>query len=423
MANLRRLYTFITTFLFLWDTSARLISSPQKSSQILRLLRLERNDNSTQSQASEFRALGPKDVIMQESSELKEGLMDPLKILERMSNKLSKTFHFRYDEYNRSSPNQVLHLHHMKTGGTSMEGLIRCATNRWGKVMSKKLFSKKVDIPVMSLHECGLSMYNRCLSKEDKMCFDLVNKAPVLNYCAPLMDLSTFGWKLLSGKDRSRNLRHLEDGKSAKSGIKQTPLHPYSITVLRHPVDRVWSMFRFQTKRCYECRNLTDVYESIANGSFDGDKLCRDQLLNHQTRNLVSTKGTMESNDTDQILRDAMHNLEYVFTLVGLTSNMPETTEMVGMVFPFMNETLPLEMTFGISTEACPMPHANASPENNRCGPNATHWDLPPHPDPETEAVILKYNTMDLKVYEFAVQLFEFQKLALGLGETEVKRA
>jgi hypothetical protein len=409
--------------LLVWDASARLVStSPHISLQKLRLLQLEGNENSTQTQPNHFRVLGPKDVIMQESSQLKESLMDPLKTLERMSNKLSKPFHFRYDDHNRSLPNQVLHLHHMKTGGTSMEGLIRCATNRWERVVSNNIPSNKFDIPVTSLHECGLSMYNRCISKEDKMCFDLVNKAPVLNYCAPLMDLSTFGWELLRNRVRHQNLRHIADGDGKKSQMEEPQLHPYSITVLRHPVDRVWSMFRFQTKRCYQCRNLTEVYDSIANGSFTGDRLCRDQLINHQTRNLVSFSGTMASNDTDRILREAMHNLENVFTLVGLTSNMPETTKMVGMVFPFMNETLPLEMTSGVSTEACPMPHANASPENNRCGANGTHWNLPPHPDPETEAAILKYNMLDMKVYEFAVKIFEFQKLALGLSETEVKR-
>jgi hypothetical protein len=28
------------------------------------------------------------------------------------------------------SPKQLMHMHHMKTGGTSVDGLIRCALNR-----------------------------------------------------------------------------------------------------------------------------------------------------------------------------------------------------------------------------------------------------------------------------------------------------
>lgn len=48
-----------------------------------------------------------------------------------------------------------------------------------------------------------------------------------MSYCAPLKDLPAFQWD------------------STKDDI-------HAITVLRHPVDRVWSMFRFQTKGCYK---------------------------------------------------------------------------------------------------------------------------------------------------------------------------
>jgi hypothetical protein len=48
-----------------------------------------------------------------------------------------------------------------------------------------------------------------------------------MSYCAPLKDLPAFQWD------------------STKENI-------HAITVLRDPVDRVWSMFRFQTKGCYQ---------------------------------------------------------------------------------------------------------------------------------------------------------------------------
>jgi len=53
-----------------------------------------------------------------------------------------------------------------------------------------------------------------------------------------------------------------------------------SITVLRHPVDRVWSMYKFVPYDCYYCENLTQVYDGMDNGNVNPriDQHCLDQL-------------------------------------------------------------------------------------------------------------------------------------------------
>lgn len=84
---------------------------------------------------------------------------------------------------------------------------------------------------------------------------------------------------------------------------------------------------------------------------------------------------------------------------------------MIGSIAPWMAEDF--------RNQTCTLPHANASPRNNRCGEGGTHWDLPPHPDEETRKVIEEHNKIDIELYEFAVQQFEYQRLALGLGGKE----
>ncbi len=60
--------------------------------------------------------------------------------------------------------------------------------------------------------------------------------------------------------------------------------------MLRHPVDRVWSMFRFQTKDCFKCRSLTEFYRIMDAGNVTEMKpTCYEQLQNHQVANLLTT--------------------------------------------------------------------------------------------------------------------------------------
>ena len=360
--------------------------------------------------------------------------------------KFSKPFAFDFDDNGTIYPHQLLHLHHMKTGGTSMDSLLRCAVTRWQKVlvatynvstatnvsvtvhnhtmsspsssitMPRYMSGTSNMIPYNVIHECNEFAYTKCRTGEDAPCLDRVNHSSVLSYCAPLMDLKDFGWQSPHEQELQSQIPN------EKAPIQKPDNHlprqhrsPHVITVLRHPVDRVWSQFRFRTKMCYSCRNLTDVYESIANGVNLHSPLCQDQLFDHQTRNLVSS---WLPNNTEQMLDEATYNIKHYVTFLGLTSNMNDTAKMVGMLFPFMNETLDESLK---NSDTCPMPHRNASPLNNRCLPNGRHWELPSHPDEATVQAILKYNPMDAKLYERALLHFEYQKRALGLAESDAK--
>lgn len=147
---------------------------------------------------------------------------------------------------------QFLHLHHMKTGrflacfrrwcivarsgahrdlpayfffvrvsgGTSMDQYLQCAVSRLER-------DKKMSIPYATIHECSMSTYERCRSGADNRCTERLANAAVMSYCAPLKDLPYFSWG------------------SLESGAEVTPTPSQgAITVLRHPVDRVWSMVR-----------------------------------------------------------------------------------------------------------------------------------------------------------------------------------
>jgi hypothetical protein len=322
--------------------------------------------------------------------ELKEGgplsnIQDDTAALQALSEKL-KPKEFLMDSNNKALlPNQFVHLHHMKTAGTSMDNLLKCGMERYKKVQS-------IDIPYTSIHECSKTRYENCLIGDDMVCAKRMEKAAFMSYCAPLKDMPSFGWK------NSRNLQ--------------------AMTVLRHPVDRVWSMFRFQTKRCYKCKPLLDIYHDLDSKSPDDfhqlgfDKLCIDQLMNHQATNLLTTEWDPNA-DPEDLVAQAIDNMKNYFTMIGLTEQLKDTVDMVGQIFPWMNKTI------AGSDKVCELPHANASPKNNRCGPDNTHWDLPDHPDDETRAAIEAHNQMDMKLYEAAVQHFEHQKLALLMQKEE----
>jgi len=300
---------------------------------------------------------------------------------------------------------QFLHLHHMKTGGTSMDGLINCATRRLREDANEA-------IAYMNVQECGLSRYRKCRDGENSLCLDQINRSAILSYCAPLMDLEAFGWKA------SDDLLDLNKTLSFAPESNDTHIFnskPRAVTVLRHPVHRVWSMFRFRTKACYKCTPLIDVYAAIDAGNISDittDEICIAQLLDHQTRNLLSYPDGANLTKSE-MLEDATYNLKNFFTMVGLTEEMNDTATMVGKVFPWMNETIPG------SNSSCPLKHRNASPRNNRCGEDGGHWDLPSEPDNETRAAIEKHNALDIKLYEEAVQQFHYQKLALEIEVSE----
>lgn len=275
---------------------------------------------------------------------------------------------------------QFFHLHHMKTGGTSINSLINCALRRFTPLHE--------NVPFFSLSECSGKSYIQCIEQEDNHCRPKVNSSAAMSYCAPLFQTNQFEWNQAD-----------------------------AVTVIRHPVDRVWSMFRFQTLSCYECRNLTDIYAELdENGITDGKgRTCQVQLMNHQTRNLLTSPADQNFTEEEK-LAEALHNINSRFAIVGLTEELPTFATMLGHTFPWLAEHL--ESDGDDHKNDCKLRHANSSPKNNRCGPRKTHWNLPDHPDEETRQAILEHNQLDLKIYEAAVKQFERQKRALGMEDS-----
>ena len=257
-------------------------------------------------------------------------------------------------------------------------------------------------IPYSSLHECSPRMYSRCVDGSDEACLSRMSDATVISFCGPLRDLPVFSWT-----------PSLQEG-GVELPDYNLPDHPVNaVTVLRHPVERVWSMYRFRTKACYGCKNLTEVYDIIDSGRAEeefgsGYEICTSQLENHMTRNLIQHKMVgLEGDVVDQAVED----ISKFFTIIGLTEDMNATRRMVGTVFPWLAETIEG------SDQTCSLPHANKSPQNNRCGPGGTHWDLPPHPSEEEAELIRQHNQLDLKVYHAGERQHHLQKIALGLED------
>lgn len=312
-------------------------------------------------------------------------------------------------------PHQFLHLHHMKTGGTSIDKLVRCAVNRLKK---ESMF----DAPYFSIHECSRNRFTTCLMDPNASCRTSMKNAAVMSYCSALKYLDEFGW--------------WELGKDSTQTTPFDQVNPVkAVTVLRDPIDRVWSMYRFQTKNCYKCRKLKDIYQQLEKGEDTGlDKLCLDQIQNHEVNNLLSTEwplevtdhvrlagkdeiittedGTVKSADLlfDLMVREAIDNMKGFFTVVGITEELEETVKILGKVFPWLQEDANADLG---TTSQCTLSHANKSPSNNRCAQENTHWDLPAHPDDETRALIAKYNQLDVQLYEAAVAYFSLQKEAM----------
>lgn len=187
----------------------------------------------------------------------------------------------------------------------------------------------------------------------------------------------------------------------------------------KQTVDRVWSMFRFQTHSCFKCTNLAQVYKDIDSGNTTqyGGGICLAQLSNHITRNLqkninVKDLDTIALSDEERVA-DAIDSIQNRFTVVGVIERLQETVELMSYSFPWLSEEIEG------SKRQCPFPHSNGSPTNNRCGADGGHWDLPNVPDDETRRAIEEHNLLDIKVYEAALQHFELQKEAMALNDSE----
>eukprot|EP00538_Stauroneis_constricta_P008921 CAMPEP_0119558550 /NCGR_PEP_ID=MMETSP1352-20130426/10858_1 /TAXON_ID=265584 /ORGANISM="Stauroneis constricta, Strain CCMP1120" /LENGTH=391 /DNA_ID=CAMNT_0007605937 /DNA_START=36 /DNA_END=1211 /DNA_ORIENTATION=- len=296
-------------------------------------------------------------------------------------------------------PHQFMHLHHMKTGGTSVDDLLKCSVKRMQQV-------QHYQAKHMSLHECNGSHFKKCLEHTNELCQKSLDDTALLSYCAPLKYLTDFKWT--------------SEEKANRPDFA-------AITVLRHPAERVWSNFRFATKGCYKCNELKNVYKAYEDNTLEAigmrnESLCVRQMLNHQTFNLLSSKrfdkykeGLVEvpEEDQEEMVKEAIDNMKNFFTMIGITEELGTFGQMIPKVFPFMATTLEG------SHRACHLPHSNKSPTNNKCIDNKEHWDLPSHPDKETQNIIEKHNQMDIKLYEAAVKQFQLQKKALGMDEND----
>mmetsp|Transcript_472 Transcript_472/g.956 ORF Transcript_472/g.956 Transcript_472/m.956 type:complete len:702 (+) Transcript_472:98-2203(+) len=349
------------------------------------------------------------------------------------------------------TPKQFMHMHHMKTGGTSMDTLIHCALRRQRDV------NYGVDINYQSLSECG-SRVRVCMENladelnasvidnvffrnddagnpvEDER-FDPADEslnipiddlnvcstaeANVMSYCASLHAVRTFGWKDVD-----------------------------KITVIRNPIDRAWSMYRFTLQSCYDCQPMSDVLERVANGTFSSrrsdhyydDNLdetrfvyspndsCAVQMIGHQATNLLSSLDLYNvANDVrfpreKEIAEEAVRNLREEFTWIGLTDRLEESTDAFREVFPFLTENLSEEAKrleedmrghgldvpenpFGLpetygDLRGCPLEHANAG-RDPTCGTKEM--------DDYTISLIKKLSNRDVAVYKAAVERFEIQ--------------
>ena len=312
-------------------------------------------------------------------------------------------------------PRQFVHLHHMKTGGTSVDKILSCARERLSLQQdSTSLGKARINVSYTSIHECARGKFANCLANVNDPCRNDIHQATTMSFCASLAHLAPLGWDW-DGQDTTTD-GTTTDGTTSSTTSRRRPPPFHAVTVLRHPVDRVWSMFRFETKKCYLCKNLTDFYDQVDRGETEGlDDLCVAQLINHQTTNLLRTTttstATTASSDEEKV-QEAIETMTSFFTLIGLTEELTLTTQMLGYTFPWLNKTI------DNSRKRCGLTHSNPTPSNNYCQHTlradgttlATHWDLPDHPDEATRMAIEAHNQLDLRLYDAAVQYFALQK-------------
>ena len=237
------------------------------------------------------------------------------------------------------------------------------------------------------------------------------SEANVMSYCASLHAVRTFGWE---GVDK--------------------------ITVIRNPIDRAWSMYRFSLNRCYQCKEMKDILRSVAEGKFTKKKefvgepnfvyspndSCAVQMIGHQSTNLLSSVELYNiANDVrfpreQDIVDEAVRNLRDEFTWIGITDRIQESIDGMRTVFPFLAENLndaassieevmsksgeTYEAQSSLPEDKCPFEHRNAG-RDPTCGTKEL--------DDETIFLIKQLNMRDVAVYKAAVERFELQQEVL----------
>ncbi|KAL9185518.1 hypothetical protein ACHAXT_003295 [Thalassiosira profunda] len=347
----------------------------------------------------------------------------------------------------KSLPKQFMHMHHMKTGGTSVDGLISCALSR------QKTLHDGTAIDYSRMSECG-SRVKTCMNdlakRLDASLVDNVfyhndgagrrgssfdpaddaldttidelnvcqtSESNVMSYCASLHAVRTFGWH---GVDK--------------------------VTVIRNPIDRAWSMYRFSLQRCYKCEEMKGVLKKVASGTFASKERtdatpdfvyspndsCAVQMIGHQATNLLSSVDLYNTaNDVrfpreQEIVEEAVRNLREEFTWIGITDRLQESIDGMRAVFPFLAENLndaaaEIEEVLrksgeqvaegGLSLPAdykddkgCPLQHKNAG-RDPTCGTKEM--------DEETIALVKSLNSRDMAVYAAALERFAIQQEVL----------
>lgn len=162
--------------------------------------------------------------------------------------------------------------------------------------------------------------------------------------------------------------------------------------------------------------NLLDVYELIDQGKTDGFAgMCLKQLMNHETANMLSKTNLLPKKNGEyqkeplksNLVKEAVENMKSFFTAIGLTEDLEQSANLFGEIFPWFRAEVEWSGT------TCSLSHENASPSNNHCGADGSHWKLPPKPDKRTRRAIEKHNQLDIAVYKEAVKLFHHQNHAV----------
>lgn len=267
--------------------------------------------------------------------------------------------------------------------------------------------------PQLDLHSSFDPADEALLIPIDDLNVCTTSEANIMSYCASLHTVRTFGWKDVD-----------------------------KITMIRNPIDRAWSMYRFKLNSCYKCQELKDVLRKIENGTFTTasttasateevgpnfvygtDNSCAVQMIGHQATNLLSSIDLYNvANDVRfprerEIAHEAVRNLRKEFTWIGITDRIQDSIDGMRAVFPFLAANLTetaaaLQDMFQKDGErfalpegytddgACEFGHENAGKDPS-CGTTEL--------DDETISLIEKLNNRDVAVYKAAVERFELQ--------------
>ena len=324
------------------------------------------------------------------------------------------------------SAHSLVHLHHMKTGGTSMDDLLKCTCkDQKSSTKCKSVKTTHLRLSLGCLH-CAqvliswstsllvvfvldrLFELSECDEGSVEECYDSPScneyeHATLMSYCTSMYDIDRFGWN---------------DARL--------------VSTMRNPVDRVWSLYRFESRKvgkankppCFNCLPLADVYAMLDNGTIDEiphtTEVCKRSLSNYMTQFFTdeALRGDAPLNysvqntplaEQQQIMDAAFFNMWNRSALVLHTEDLSNGG------FAMLQHMAP--GLFGSPDQdaddlACTFQHDNASPDENACG--AT---LAKEPDDETRRLIIEHNQLDNLLFKSSQRMYDMQKQLL-LDET-----